>query len=61
MLAKTFMAKNANLGSKFCKPALLQAWLLRWFHYDKKVYICYLTSMFTCLIRSSMFMFVNLN
>jgi hypothetical protein len=25
MLAKTFMTKNANLGSKFCKPALLQA------------------------------------
>jgi hypothetical protein len=34
---------------------------LRWFVYIQNLssdYVCYLTSMFTCLIRSSMFMFV---
>jgi len=64
MLAKAFMAKNANLSSEFCKPTLLQACLLRWFDYVQNLdsnYVCYLTSMFICLIRSSMFIFVNLN
>jgi len=55
MLAKAFMAKA------FTTTGLLTK---RWFHYIQNLcsdYICYLISMFICLIQSNIFMFVNLN